>query len=436
MRLALPSALRRLADRVLEVSDVGGLSQLLGQMLPDLLSVSEVSFLIWNRRLDAFQGLIPGKTKLAPLQSHGEAAAAPDARYLISDGALIDTGSTGGPGTLVPLMARSGLVGMLVLGPRRTRRRPPFQKREAELLSQLASRVALAVENHFYQSELIESERMSALGTMASMLAHDFRGPMTVIRGYAETFLDPGISPAEVRSRAEVIMRMVDRLDRMATETLDFARGGGQLVRRAVDLLHALDQIADEIAREFPALVVERRFALPRAATAWLDVDKLQRAIGNIAANAREAMGAQGRFILSARIDQAQAAPEEPPAPRLVLTLADEGPGVPPEIRDRLFEPFVTVGKKRGTGLGLAVARRFVEDHGGSLALLPPRDGLPPGTAPGARFRIVLPLVTPPTGALVEAPEGGVTELREGAANRPVESGSQPASVESGPREQ
>jgi signal transduction histidine kinase len=77
----------------------------------------------------------------------------------------------------------------------------------------------------------------------------------------------------------------------------------------------------------------------------------------------------------------------------VVIELRDEGPGVPPEIRETLFEPFVTQGKLHGTGLGLAVARRFVEDHGGDIALLP--DG------PGAAFRIVLPLTgaPPPTGA-------------------------------------
>jgi len=72
--------------------------------------------------------------------------------------------------------------------------------------------------------------------------------------------------------------------------------------------------------------------------------------------------------------------------------LADEGPGVPAEIRDRVFDPFVTAGKKGGTGLGLAVARRFVEDHGGTLELLPASQG------PGARFRIVLPLQPPASG--------------------------------------
>ena len=71
-----------------------------------------------------------------------------------------------------------------------------------------------------------------------------------------------------------------------------------------------------------------------------------------------------------------------------MLVLADEGPGVSPEIRERVFEPFVTLGKKRGTGLGLAVARRFVEDHGGSVELLD-SPALPDR---GARFRLALPL--------------------------------------------
>jgi len=72
-----------------------------------------------------------------------------------------------------------------------------------------------------------------------------------------------------------------------------------------------------------------------------------------------------------------------------VVELEDEGPGVPPEIRETLFEPFVTLGKKRGTGLGLAVARRFMADHGGTIELAPAQEGR------GACFRLSLPAPEP-----------------------------------------
>jgi len=132
-------------------------------------------------------------------------------------------------------MARSGLVGMLVLGRPSRRRKRPFSKAEARLVSVIANLSPLALENLLYQKELIKTERMAALGTMAGMLAHDFRGPMTVIRGYAETLLEPGLSTEELRARADLIVQSVDRLERMTAETLDdqlkymTARRGGEL---------------------------------------------------------------------------------------------------------------------------------------------------------------------------------------------------------------
>src|SRR5207247_2417939 len=131
----------------------------------------------------------------------------------------------------VPLNARSGLMGTLVLGRPRRRRKTPFSPPAARLVSVIAGRAALALENLLYQKELIATERMAALGTMAGMLAHDFRGPMTVIRGYAETLLEPGLGAEEVRLRADLIVQSVDRLERLTTEALDFARGGGTLAR-------------------------------------------------------------------------------------------------------------------------------------------------------------------------------------------------------------
>jgi signal transduction histidine kinase len=220
---------------------------------------------------------------------------------------------------------------------------------------------------------------MAALGSMAGMLAHDFRGPMTVIRGYAETLADEPLPPEDVHERAATIVQMVDRLERMTTETLDFARGAGKLSARPVKLQVFVADLMFGLRQEHPGLSIVPDVDLPAGFTAALDMDKLRRAAGNIAHNAAEAMQGQGRLHVAARVRGL-----EHGAPMLVLDLRDEGQGVPAEIRDHVFEPFVTAGKKRGTGLGLAVARRFVEDHGGRLALL--ADG-----RPGACFRIELP---------------------------------------------
>jgi signal transduction histidine kinase len=261
------------------------------------------------------------------------------------------------------------------------RRRPPLGKRDAVLVSALAARAALALENHLYQREVVSSERMAALGTMAGMLAHDFRGPMTIIRGYAETLVDGLISPADLQARATLIMNAVDRLERMTTETLDFARGGGKLARRTLPLRLLLEDFASGLVDEVPGMQIVSDHAVGTETIA-VDVDKLRRVLSNMAANARDALGGKGTLTLQARVALRDG------APWLALLVFDDGPGVPPEIRDRVFEPFVTKGKKQGTGLGLAVSKRFVEDHGGQVELLP--------EGPGARFRISLPLHPPP----------------------------------------
>jgi signal transduction histidine kinase len=374
---------------MLEAATLEALARLLTQALPEALGIDSAALLLWNRKLDSFEALTPGETHLSALRPDAPGTAVPGAGYLLSEGTLLRTRGGGGEGVLVPLMARSGVVGMLVLVARAGRRKLPFRPTEVRLLSVLASRAALALENHLYQKELISSERMAALGAMAGMLAHDFRNPMTVVRGHAEMLLEHGVPPESVHEQAELIIRMVDRLDRMTGEILDFARAGGRVVRRSLSLARFLGQLADEIEKELPGLSIVRDLAVPPEATGALDEDKIRRAVGNLASNARDVMGGRGRVHLAARLLPATAdgGPE-----RLLVEIADEGPGVPPEIRANLFEPFVTAGKKGGTGLGLAVARRFVEDHGGTVELVPPASP-PSGEPSGARFRLLVPLL-------------------------------------------
>jgi signal transduction histidine kinase len=234
------------------------------------------------------------------------------------------------------------------------------------------------LENALYQRELVATERMVALGTFASMVAHDFRGPMTVIRGYAETLLDPSVPRSEVTERAARILSSIDRLEGMTQATLDFVRGDALVTRRRVELQSFLDELCVGIEQEYPGLCVVPDFDLPEAIEVAVDPDKIRRAVGNIASNARDAMNGSGCLHVTAGIE----------GNHLVLGLADEGPGVADAVRERVFEPFATHGKKRGTGLGLAVTRRFVEEHGGVVTLLPRGE-----EGRGARFRIELPFL-------------------------------------------
>jgi len=373
-------ALRDLAERSLELADLAAVERLLTRTLPGSLGLPWSTLLLWDRKLDSFHTVSANETQVGAKRS-AVAPTPPEARYLIADGALLETQGQD-PGVLVPLMARSGLVGMLTLA---QPGEPPraFSAQEVELLSRIAGRAALAVENHLYQQELIASERLAALGTMASMLAHDFRGPMTVIRGYAEQLLSTEMPSREVHDLAGVIVETIDRLNRMTNETLDFAREGERLALRSIELRPWLELLCVDLAEEHPGLTLIRELDVDDQKVT-LDTDKLWRAISNIVANADDAMKGKGNF-------RVRAAAGSSPGRALVLELSDEGPGVPPEIRDRIFEPFVTAGKTRGTGLGLAVARRFVEQHGGRLELLP--------EGPGARFRMTLPLEARPAPA-------------------------------------
>jgi signal transduction histidine kinase len=379
------ATLTALAERVLQVPDLPGLTRLLTLELSRALGAESASLLLSDRRLERFEALAIDAA--GRLERHTpETDEGPRARFLLSEGQLIETSPDGANELLVPLLARSGLVGMLVLGPVRGRRRP-VSETEAGLVSLVAARAAIAFENLAYQKELIESERLAALGTMAGMMVHDFRGPLTVIRGWAETLLAGDVTPDEAAERARAIVEAVDRLDRMTAETLDFARGAEKLVLREVPLGMLVAELAAGVEQELPGLTVERDFALPGGRRGPVDVDKLRRAVSNIAANARDAMGGRGRLRLQARIEGDSGA--EGRREQLVLVLSDDGPGIPSGIRERVFEPFVTHGKKRGTGLGLAVARRFVEDHGGRLELLPEAEDGPRG----ARFRLALPIL-------------------------------------------
>ncbi len=212
--------------------------------------------------------------------------------------------------------------------------------------------------------------RGEALARMAAMVAHEVRNPVGVIRGAVELIQARGGAglPARDREALADILGEAERLRRLTEDFLDLTREPALSVA-PVDLAELAAEATRALARSHPAVAVT--LAVP-AMRVSADPGRLRQVLANLLVNAAQA-GAR-EVVLRGTVA----------GPRARLEIADDGPGVAPEMRERLFDPFET-GRADGTGLGLGISRRIAERHGGALRLLS-RD------RPGAVFELTLPL--------------------------------------------
>ena len=217
------------------------------------------------------------------------------------------------------------------------------------------------------------AERLAAVGQMAAMVAHEVRNPLGTLRGQVELARErlPADAPPRERERFAEMLVEIDRLNRLTEEFLGLARDT-PLARDELDLAALATALAGELEPVATEAGARIDVSAPAPAAVRGDADKLRQAIRNLVLNAIQ---------VGARAVRVEVAAERAGAR---LTVSDDGPGVPAALATTLFEPFVTA-RRGGSGLGLAVARRVAEGHGGTLAL-ESRPG-----APGARFSIYIP---------------------------------------------
>jgi two-component system, NtrC family, sensor histidine kinase HydH len=228
------------------------------------------------------------------------------------------------------------------------------------------------------QEEARRAERLAALGQMSAGLAHEIRNPLSVIKGSAE-LLTQKLAAADplAKELASYIYTDVNRVSALVGRFLDFARPS-QLDLAPTDLSVLVERCLKTVSEQGSCarVKVEREFApaLPRV---MLDQDLCDQVFTNLFINACEAMGDQGGE-LKVRI---QSVPAEG---GVTVEIEDNGPGVPPELKEQIFNPFVTT-KKTGVGLGLAIVSKIVDAHGGSVKLM---------STPhqGACFRVTFPV--------------------------------------------
>lgn len=213
--------------------------------------------------------------------------------------------------------------------------------------------------------------RAEALTRVSATAAHEIRNPLGIIRGTVELLRERSGASLGERDRAalEDVLGEVQRLRQLTEDLLDLS-ADRPMAQSHVELGPLLEELASSVERAFPGVRVARRLeVLPPVSG---DAGRLRQVFLNLLQNAAQAVGT-GELRLEAFARREG----------IVVLVRDEGPGVAPEVRARLFEPFNT-GRGPGTGLGLALARRLLERHGGTIELL--------DTPSGTTFRAILPV--------------------------------------------
>lgn len=238
------------------------------------------------------------------------------------------------------------------------KREGPFGSEDESFIDALSVHASIALENARLAREMVQSERLSAVGRMASTIIHDIKNPMGTLRMYAQV-IKRKTGDAESAQLADEMIRQVDRFVNMTQEILDFSRGISEVHLETVRLSDVLEAVLTFIEKDLTKRNVSLVRALDYTGECVIDVEKMVRVFYNLAGNAADAMKDGGALTIRSHRNNGL----------LALEFIDTGCGIPEEIRSKVFEPFFTYGKKHGTGLGLSIVKKIVDDHHGRLEI-------------------------------------------------------------------
>lgn len=217
---------------------------------------------------------------------------------------------------------------------------------------------------------VLESERLATIGRMASSVSHDLRHYLAAILANSEFLASDRFS---ARERAEIfgdIRAAVNGTTDMIESLLTFSRTGAS-IRRQPELMATLLERATALVRAHPdadGVTLTTEYGDPTETAVVVDGKQIERAISNLLLNACQSVrttGVSAKVVVTLETQERQ----------IIVNVIDNGPGVPEKIRKNLFDPFVSDGKQKGTGLGLTLAHRIAVEHGGEVVLLSSRPG-------------------------------------------------------------
>jgi len=274
-----------------------------------------------------------------------------------------------------PLIAGSRILGVVLAD--NAFNQEPIVEEDLKLLTTLCNQAGLAISNAIahaqiedhadelakaYQrlreahQELVRQEKLVTVGEMAARVSHEIRNPLATIGGFARSMLKNPDDVSRVKSDASIIVEEVEELEGILGNMLDLTRPSGPACR--LENVNSIVEHACLMARsdfqKYPvSLVKQLDDYLPEV---FVDARQIQQGLLNVIRNGLQAMPEGGELTV------ATASEED----GVVVSITDHGEGIPPDVRDNIFTPFYTT-KVQGTGLGLAVTRKIMDDHHGTI---------------------------------------------------------------------
>jgi len=226
------------------------------------------------------------------------------------------------------------------------------------------------------QEELLLKDRLSTLGKFSSLILHDIRNPLSILRSMAEMIILNSAERQKVERNAKKIISEADRLNQIASELLDYSRGEIRLNMSIVNLDRFFNRLLEAVEEKFQARDITVTTEISFTEPVIMDEQRMFRVFFNLADNARKAMPQGGKFSIKAfKADQT-----------LRVEVADTGVGMDLNIQKKIFDPFFSYSDQGGTGLGMSIVKSIIEAHHGTLFV----SSKPKG---GTTFRVTLPLI-------------------------------------------